>query len=92
MTTWHPGDPDRRTNPRSHVSADENFQGYVTARLEDIARVQGEQRQEVMSVKADVAAVRVEIGALRATARAWGIFAGILSGVLTSVAGKLWRP
>lgn len=92
MPDWKPGDPDRRTNPRSHVNADENFQGYVTARLEDIARVQGEQRQEVMGVKVDVAAVRVEIGALKATARAWGVFAGIVSGILASVAGKLWRP
>lgn len=71
--------------------ADENFQGYVTARLEDILRVQAEQRQEVLGVKVDVAAVRVEVGALKATARAWGIFAGIVSGLISSLAGKLWK-
>ena len=92
MTSWQPGDPDRRTNTTSHILADENFQGYVTARLEDILRVQGEQRQEVLGVKVDIAAVRVEVGALKATARSWGVFAGILSGALSSVAGKLWRP
>ena len=66
--------------------------GYIRARLEDISRVQGEQRQEIQEVKVDVAALRVEVGALKATARAWGVFAGILSGMLSSVAGKLWRP
>lgn len=88
MTPWKSGDPERR---RTGDTMDDGFQGYVKARLEDIARVQGEQRQEVMEVKTDVAAVRVEIGALKATARAWGIFAGILSGAVSSVAAKLWR-
>jgi hypothetical protein len=47
--------------------------GYIKARLEDISRVQGEQRQEIQEVRADVASLRVEIGALKATARAWGV-------------------
>jgi hypothetical protein len=43
--------------------------GYIKARLEDISRVQGEQRQEIQEVRAEVASLRVEIGALKATAR-----------------------
>lgn len=89
MTDWHPGNPDRR---RTGDTMDDGFQGYVRAKLEDFGRVQAEQRAEIQEIRADIASLRVAVGALKATARAWGIFAGILSGALSSVAGKLWRP
>lgn len=66
--------------------------GYIKARLEDISRVQGEQRQEIQEVRSEVASLRVEIGALKATARVWGMIAGALSGILSALAAVLgWR-
>jgi hypothetical protein len=67
-----------------------NFEGYVRARLEDIGRVQGEQRLEVQAVRIQVTELSVSVGALKATARAWGIFAGMVSGAVTGMGLKFW--
>ena len=73
-----------------------DFEGYVRARLEDISRVQTEQRGDLLNLRVAVASLAVALGALKATARAWGTFAGVISGmfsaVAASVASRLWRP
>jgi len=74
------------------TDTDTGFEGYVKARLEDISRVQAEQRTEIQSINTQVGTLAVSVGALKATARAWGIFAGVLSGIASGILAKFWRP
>lgn len=54
-------------------------------------------RVDLSSLKAsaatteDVTALAQDVSSLKATARAWGAFAGIIAGVVTTVTGRLWK-
>jgi hypothetical protein len=49
----------------------------ITGRLTDLERGHGK--------------LMAEVSGLKATARAWGTFSGIVSGVAASIAARLWR-
>ena len=84
---------------------DNEFHGYIRAQFEQLNARQdrlssaaNEIREEVSVVRAGVAVLEqttakaTDVAALKATARAWGIFAGSVSGILTAIGAKLWRP
>jgi hypothetical protein len=84
---------------------DDAFHGYVKAKLEELLMGQTEQwgaingvKRQIEGVSASVAVIEAtaakatDVAALKATARAWGSFAGVISGIGTALGVKLWKP
>jgi len=70
---------------------DDDFQGYVRAKLEELSTGQQNQWTSITGLREEMKGVEIKIAELRTTARLAGAFAGVIAGVFASFIPKPWK-